>query len=328
VTPARTDSFPGSAGRLLAAVLAGSVLVLVGGCGSDTSRKPTSIEDKVRVSGDFAKLPKITIATPLKVPASKSWTLVKGTGETVGPQATAILHLTMADARTGKTVISTLKAGQPPLEASMTDQLFPSLVTALTGSKAGSRVVIASTAKDSYGTQGNAQLGIKAGDPVVMVADVLSADPAAVLPGPTGATTPATAKAPRLLTKGESPTGFDVNGLTKPTQVQTYVLREGAGPTLTEPRRIAADYLGVAWGKKVPFDSSYPKEPARFTIGTVASTGGAGVIPCWDKGLAGVKAGARVVLVCPPASAYGAHKQAGIPANSTLVFVIDVLGIG
>ncbi len=329
MTPARTGSVPGSAGRLSAAVLAGLVLVpLLGACGSETSRKPSSLEDKVRVSGDFGTLPTITIAKPLTVPASKSWTLIKGTGDTIGPQATAILHLTMADARTGKTVISTHQAGQPPLEANMTDQLFPSLITAITGARAGSRVVIASTAKDSYGTQGNAQLGMKAGDPVVMVADVLSADPASVLPGPTGPTTPATGKAPRLLTKEQDPSGFDVTGLAKPRQVQTYVLREGSGATLSEPRRIAADYLGTVWGGSVPFDSSYPKEPARFSIGKVASNGGGGVIPCWDKGLAGVKAGARVVLVCPPSSAYGTRKQPGIPADSTLVFVVDVLGIG
>ncbi len=111
--------------------------------------------------------------------------MIKGDRDTVRPDSTTILQLTLASARTGKTLISTADTGQRPIEASLTDQLFPSLVTALTGAKAGSRVVVASTAKDSYGTQGNTQLGIKAGDPVVMVADVLSSDPASlVLPGP------------------------------------------------------------------------------------------------------------------------------------------------
>jgi peptidylprolyl isomerase len=35
-----------------------------------------------------------------------------------------------------------------------------------------------------------------------------------------------------------------------------------------------------------------------------------------------------VMLICPPATAYGKASQPGIPANSTLVFVIDVLGVG
>ena len=34
------------------------------------------------------------------------------------------------------------------------------------------------------------------------------------------------------------------------------------------------------------------------------------------------------MLICPPDSAYGKAAQPGIPANSTLVFVIDVLGVG
>ena len=41
-----------------------------------------------------------------------------------------------------------------------------------------------------------------------------------------------------------------------------------------------------------------------------------------------MKEGARVMLICPPDSAYGKASQPGIPANSTLVFVIDVLGVG
>ena len=100
------------------------------------------------------------------------------------------------------------------------------------------------------------------------------------------------------------------------------MLREGTGPVLDGPHRIAADYLGQVWGQKTPFNDSYPKEPVNFTVGI------SGVIPAWDKALAGVKEGARVMLVAPPSAAYGAAGQGPIPANATLVFVIDVLGVG
>ena len=245
------------------------LVLLVGGCGSDTSRKPTSVEDKVRVSGEFGKEPKITIAKPLKVPTSTSWTLIKGDRDTVRPDSTAILHLTLADARTGKTVISTLQGGQPPLEASMTDQLFPSLVKALTGAKAGSRVVIASTAKDSYGTQGNTQLGIKAGDPVVMVADVLSDRPQHAAaeedrrerPG-TGAPRTFIRQMPTVREGRDGPTGFVSFGAHKPTKVQAYILREGTGPPLTEPRpdrrRLPRSGCG---GRRCPSTAPTPRSP-------------------------------------------------------------------
>jgi peptidylprolyl isomerase len=228
----------------------------------------------------------------------------------------------MANARTGKAVISTTDPGQRPLQASLTDQLFPSLIKALSGASAGSRLVIASTAKDSYGPQGSARLGLKAGDPVVLVADVLSTDPASALPGPTGATKPAPATAPRLRLGAHGPTGFDVSGLRKPKRATAYVLRQGTGEVLTGAHRIAADYIGQVWGAKAPFDNTFAKEPAKFSVGI------GGVVSCWDKGLAGVKAGARVLMVCPPATAYGKAARPGIPANSTLVFVVDVLGVG
>lgn len=307
--------------RLLAA--AALLALVVGGCGSeDTTRAASSVEDKVRVSGDFGEKPTITIAAPLKIPATKSWTQSKGTGGVVGPETTALLQLSLANARTGKTLISTTDPGQHPLEAKSTDQLFPSLLKGISGAKAGSRVVIASTAKDSYGTQGNPQLGLKAGDPVVMVADVLSTDPTSVLPGPSGATTPAPKTAPQIQEGAAGPTGFDVSGVRKPKQPQAYVLREGTGKPIDGAHRIAADYLGEVWGAKKPFDETYTKEPAKFSVGA------GGVVPCWDKGLAGVKAGSRVLMVCPPASAYGKQAQPDIPANSTLVFVVDVLGVG
>ena len=48
------------------------------------------------------------------------------------------------------------------------------------------------------------------------------------------------------------------------------------------------------WGGKEPFNNTYGKEPARFSIGLGA------VIKAWDQGLAGLKEGARVMLICPP----------------------------
>ena len=74
------------------------------------------------------------------------------------------------------------------------------------------------------------------------------------------------------------------------------------------------------WNRRSVFDSSWSRgAPATFSIGT------GGVIPGWDKGLVGKKVGSRVLLVVPPADGYGAQAQGKIPANSTLVFVVDIL---
>ena len=39
------------------------------------------------------------------------------------------------------------------------------------------------------------------------------------------------------------------------------------------------------------------------------------------------KVGSQIVAVIPPSLGYGSQAQGTIPANSTLVFVVDILGI-
>ncbi len=302
-----------------------TVLVLTlaaAACGSATGSKNAAAQDRVEVSGPFGQKPTIKVAAQLKLSESESWTTVNGKGDSVGGDATVILQLTLADGRTGKTAYSTLDAGQRPQEVKLGEQVFPVLATALTGKPAASRVVVTATSDDAYGDTGAPQVGIKGGDSVVMVSDILSTDPTSVLDGPTGASEPAPATAPRLVVEDGQPSGFDVAGVRKPTKLQVYQLREGTGPVLDGPHRIAVDYLGQVWGAKTPFNNTFPKEPANATVGMSE------VIPAWDKALAGVREGARVMLVSPPSTAYGAERQGEIPPNSTLVFIIDVLGVG
>ncbi len=295
---------------------------VVAGCGSE-EETPPSVREKISVEGDFGAKPTIDIDAPLDFSESTSWTTEKGDGDPVGSDAVAILALTIADGSSGKTAISSFDQGPGPLEVQLGDQVFPSLVDALTNRPAGSRVVVASVSDDAYGEQGAPQVGIKAGDPVVMVADVLSTDPTTLQEGPTGAEVTPPATAPRLLERDGVPTGFDVRGARRPgNKLMVIPLREGDGPAIEAPERVAVDYLGAVWGSSKPFDESYSKEPARFSIGL------GGVIKGWDQGLEGVKEGARVMLVVPPGLGYGATERPGIPANSTLVFVVDVLGVG
>ncbi len=304
------------------AIIAMSVLALSAtACGSGGTTEDKSVRESVKVSGAFGEAPKITIDAPLEVPESSSWVQEEGDGDTVGASATAILELTLANGRTGKTAISTIDQGRP-LEVELGDQVFPSLNTALVGKPADSRIVVASTPDDAYGDSGSPQSGIEGGDSVVMVADILSTDPTSVLDGPTGETLTAPATAPRIKEKDGVPVRFSFKKARKPKKLTVIPLREGTGPEIESPDRISADYLGQVWKAKAPFGSTYGKEPSQFSIGL------SGVVPAWDKALDGQKEGARVMIISPPELAYGSTGQQNIPANSTLVFVVDVLGVG
>jgi peptidylprolyl isomerase len=292
-------------------------------CGSGGKEGAGSPQDQIQVTGTFREKPTIRFKTPLNLSESSSWVTVPGKGDMVGPEATVILQLTLTNGRTGKKAISTLDPGQRPLDIPLGDQVFPSLAKALIGKPDHTRVVVASTSDDAYGPNGSPQLGLKGGDPVVMVADILSTDPASVLKAPTGASTPAPATAPTLVEKDGQPTGFDFSKARKPKKLVVIPLREGTGPEVESPDRLAVDYVVQVWGARTPVEGTYGKEPTTVSLGTSA-----GVIKAWTQALVGRKEGARLMIIAPPDVAYGAAPRSGIPGNSTLAFIVDVLGVG
>jgi FKBP-type peptidyl-prolyl cis-trans isomerase len=89
---------------------------------------------------------------------------------------------------------------------------------------------------------------------------------------------------------------------------------------------IAVHYKGSLENGKV-FDTSEGRTPFIFRIGAGQ------VIQGWDEGLIGMKVGEKKNLVIPADKAYGNRAIPGpdgsdlIPANSTLIFDVELLGI-
>ena len=95
----------------------------------------------------------------------------------------------------------------------------------------------------------------------------------------------------------------------------------GSGESAKAGDTVTVNYTGKFTDGKV-FDSSIPRgEPFTFTLGAKQ------VIEGWDYGVAGMKVGGKRILTVPPALGYGANAIGPIPANSTLVFEVELLGI-
>jgi peptidylprolyl isomerase len=109
-----------------------------------------------------------------------------------------------------------------------------------------------------------------------------------------------------------------------PTHLVVKDLKTGHGAEAKAGDQVSVQYIGVLYDNGSKFDSSYDHgQPFSFKLG------GGQVIPGWDQGVAGMKVGGRRELVIPPDLAYGAQGQPPtIPANATLVFVIDLVSIG
>ena len=94
--------------------------------------------------------------------------------------------------------------------------------------------------------------------------------------------------------------------------------KQGDGALVCPGATIKANYVGTLWDGTV-FDSSYKRgEPSEFSLDQV--------VKGWTYGLAHTHVGDRVELIIPASLGYGNQARGNIPANSTLVFVVDVLG--
>jgi FKBP-type peptidyl-prolyl cis-trans isomerase len=102
---------------------------------------------------------------------------------------------------------------------------------------------------------------------------------------------------------------------------QMQILKEGEGEAKVKSGdTVAVFYTGYLTDGTV-FDSNVGGNPFEFTIGAGQ------VIAGWEVGLVDMKVGEQRRLVLPPAFAYGNQAIGPIPANSTLVFDVELRAI-
>ncbi len=98
-------------------------------------------------------------------------------------------------------------------------------------------------------------------------------------------------------------------------------LVSGDGAEATSGKLISVHYLLSLQDGTVIQNSKDFGEPFRFVLGAGQ------VIPGWEMGFQGMKVGGKRTIIIPPELGYGAQPAGPIPANSTLVFTVELLGV-
>jgi len=95
----------------------------------------------------------------------------------------------------------------------------------------------------------------------------------------------------------------------------------GSGDEVVAGDTVSVNYIGKLQNGQ-EFDNSYNRgEPFTFTVGQGR------VIAGWEEGIQGMQVGGQRILVIPPQMAYGEQAVGPIPANSTLLFTVELVSI-
>jgi peptidylprolyl isomerase len=316
--------------RLIALSVVSLLLFGATACGDDAESPEASESvdmgteiDGLTVSGEVGKELEVDMEAPLDGEGTKTQVLEAGDGNPLKLNESALLHLYIGNATSGKDAITTYDQGVPIQVKASEDQLFKAVLDNIVDKPKGSRVAVTAPVEDVWGPQGAPQLKLKASDTALFIADIVSVQPDEVLDGPQGEPVEPPADAPTVEEKDGEVTGLDWSTAPKkaPKELTVIPLVEGEGPEATAESMVTFDYYGAVYGEDEPFDESYSREPTPFGVGVN------GLIPAWDKVIPGLKRGSRVLIIAPAEDAYGDREQPNIPAGSTLTFVVDVLGV-
>ena len=322
--------------RRLAAALLAPLLLLTACSGSGTSTSTPSASttstatDATPTAADIAALaavkvtgapgaePKVTVPLPFSITAPVARVDTKGTGSALVKGQTLALNLVAVNGSDGSVSGSTF-ATKPESIVLGSSNLYGAMNDVFSGQSVGVRVLFAIPGTPAAASSATAQPtpAATATPATIWVMEVVSAKD--VPTRAKGDAVPPVAGLPTVKLADSGEPSVTMPTTAAPTSLVVQPLIKGSGAVVATGQSITVQYSGWLWDGTA-FDSSW-KNGAPIT--TVIGAGK--VIPGWDQGLVGLTVGSQVLLIIPPTLGYGATASGSIPANSTLVFVVDIL---
>lgn len=310
--------------RRTPALLAATALVAVGlvGCSSTPTATPcpdpSAALNLIQVTGSTDSEPRVDVSVPFHVDTTSAEVIEAGDGLAFEDETqTALIDVAVVSGETGEPLVATSYSGDVSATPTLAQlaETFPALPAALECATEGSRVAVA-VAPDGIAPEAVASLGLAEGESAVLVVDVRKV----YLAKANGDDQFVESRGlPTVVRAPDGRPGIIVPDAPAPEELVVQTLKRGDGPVVTGDAPVRVNYTGVVWDTQEVFDSSWGAAPVSLDP--------AGVVPGFADALEGQTVGSQVLAVLPPDQAYGDTEQGAIPAGSTLVFVIDILGI-
>ena len=297
--------------RLLGAMTALALCLGLSACGgnSDGDGHSGDTMQGVSASGKLGSKPDISFKTPFKVENQTHQVIQEGNGEVIRDGDRVCTRSLALDAKTGKVINSTWDKSSPECSIVISKKSIPAYYDTFKGLKVNSTVAV--------GIDESGSGSSKATESYIMALTFVSRSKN-LTRAQGQKVTDLPSDLPKISLDDKGKPSLDLNGYQPKGGLVVQPLIKGKGAKVGQHQSVSANYTGWLASDGKQFDSSWDRGQASdFSLDQV--------VKGWQQGLAGQTVGSQVLLVIPPDLGYGSQKQQSIPANSTLIFVVDIL---
>lgn len=280
----------------------------------DSSVASGDASSVITASGDFGSAPTINFPTPLVTKKLQRSELIEGSGAPVQDGDTALIKFTILDGTTGE-VLQQGDYSSASASVTVGGSAIAAVSEGLKCTTLGSRVAIVSSATDAGQTGEGAST-----DSVVFIIDVDQVFPARA----SGTPQIPQSGMPSVVTAPDGTPGIVIPKQDAPEDLVSNVLIKGDGAVLKANDQVVVKFTGFVWSDSSVFNSTWTGGgDASFVALAASDTVTTGFV----TGMIGQTVGSQVLIVVPAAEGYGDAGTTGVPGGSTLVYVVDILGV-
>jgi hypothetical protein len=317
----RVPALIGASALVVAALAGCTALPGFGGC--DPVYGSGDSSSVVTASGSAGATPTVDFPTPLVSPTPEVSVIAAGDGEQIAAGSQVDYTYTVFSGADGSTLSAEGAAGRVATGIRGT-----SISEAFVCTHVGDRIALTTTIADAFGAGAGANAQLADDDTVVLVIDTT----AAYLGKADGFNQLPQDGLPVVVTDVDGTPAISLAFVTAPKVTRVETVKAGDGSTISKDDQVVVNLRAWTWpaaeGDTITEYSDANTWPGhRAYTATLADSDTNPLPPGVRAAIVGAKVGSQLLVVLPPGDDNYATPPQGLTADSTLIWVVDILGI-